>query len=98
MTSILLSTLFYTTLLSTTFVMALMLATHGEGAAAARDEQVWERSVKAPAAVERQRDQRPAQADTQVSEPAAKRAPLDKSGPDAQMIKAGKVRAKTIKA
>ncbi len=99
--SILLSTLFYTTLLSTTFVMPLLLATHANGVATTRDApqaQEWERSVNAPAALEQQRSLRMPQTDVPVSDPAAKQAPADKSGPDAEMIKPGKVREKTIKA
>ena len=89
-TSILLSTLFYTTLWSTTFVMPLVLAARYDAgmATVARDAQVWERSLYAPAKVEPHRDLRLPQTD----------APMDKScGPDAAMIKPGKARAKTIK-
>lgn len=89
-TSILLSTLFYTTLLSTVFVVPLVLVARDDAGIAtmARDAQVWERSLYAPAKVEPHRDLRLPQTD----------APIDKSGgPDEAMIKSGKARAKTIK-
>lgn len=88
-TSIRLSTLFYTTLLSTMFVMPLVLAArYDAGAATVAQAQVWERSPYAPAKVKPRRDLRLPQTD----------APIDKScGPDAAMIKPGKARAKTIR-
>jgi hypothetical protein len=97
--SMLLSTLFYTTLLSTTLVMPLVLASRDDArlATVARDAQAWERSLDAPAKVEPHRDLRLPQTDAPVSRPAAKDAPIDQSGPDAAMIKPGKARAKTIK-
>ena len=88
--SMLLSTLFYTTLLSTMFVMLLVLAARDDAgmATVARDAQVWDRSLYAPAKVEPHRDLRLPQTD----------APIDKfGGPDAAMIKSGKARAKMIK-
>lgn len=88
--SILLSTFFYTNLLLTMLVMSLVLASRDYAGMAlvARDAQVWERSLYAPAKVEPHRDTRMPQTD----------APIDKfGGPDAAMIKPGKVRAKTIK-
>lgn len=103
--SMLLSTLFYTTLLSTTLVMPLVLASRDDArlATVARDAQVarhaqaWERSLDAPAKVVPHRDLRLPQTDAPVSRPAAKDAPIDQSGPDAAMIKPGRARAKTIK-
>ncbi len=89
-TSIHLSTLFYTTLLSTMFVMPLVLAARYDTgvASVAQGAQVWERSPYAPAKVEPRRDLRGPHTD----------APMDKScGPDAAMIKPGKARAKTIR-
>jgi hypothetical protein len=88
--SILLSTFFYTNLLLTMFVMSLVLAARDDVGMApvARDAQVWERSLYAPAKVEAHRASRLPQTD----------APIDKyGGPDAAMIKPGKARAKTIK-
>jgi hypothetical protein len=90
--------LFYTTLLSTTFVMPLLLATQGDGVAVARDAQVWKRALDAPAALGQQRNLRVPQTDTPVAGPAANKIPVDRSGPDAAMIKPGKIRTKTIKA
>ena len=118
-TSIMLSTLFYTTLLSTTFIMPLVLSSHDDAgvAVAARSsgteatKQVWERSTEATEArameegpldirtkVEMHRALRFPQLDLPGADPAAGQMPVDKSGPDAAMVKPGKLRAKTIKA
>jgi hypothetical protein len=96
--SVLLSTLFYTTVLLTTFVMPLVLAAGDVSGkpAATRDAEVWDRA-DAPAKMEARRDLRLQQTDPPVSGAAAKPAPIDKSGPDATMVKPGKLRAKTIK-
>lgn len=94
-TSIALSILFYTTLLSTTFVMPMVLAARGDAAASSQD---WERAGVTPPAPELRRDRRLPQTDAPLLDPTAKPAPIDRSGPDAAMIKPGKVRAKTIKA
>lgn len=96
--SVVLSTLFYTTLLSTTLVMPLVLAAGGVAGkpTATRDAEIWDRA-DVPAKVEARRDLRLLQADPPVSGAAAKPAPIDQSGPDAKMIKPGKLRAKTIK-
>ena len=88
--SVHLSTLFYTTLLSTMFVMPLVLAARYNAGVAtvAQDAQVWERSAYAPAKVAPRRHLRLPQTD----------APIGKScGPDAAMIKPGRARAKTIR-
>ena len=88
--NILLSTFFYTNLLSTMFVMSLVLAARDDAGMApvARDAQVWERSLYAPAKVEPHRDLRPPHTD----------ASIDKfGGPDAAMIKPARARAKTIR-
>jgi hypothetical protein len=94
--SILLSSLFYATLLSTTFVMPLLLA--HDNAIAVGNSQTWDRAPNARAPVKPQRDLLLPQTDVPASGMGAKQAPVDKSGPDAGMIKAGKVRVKTIKA
>lgn len=100
--SVLLSTLFYTTVLLTTFVMPLVLAAGDVSGdvsgkpAATRDAEVWDR-VDTPAKVEARRDLRLPQTDPPVSGAAARPAPIDKSDPDATMVKPGKLRAKTIK-
>jgi hypothetical protein len=96
LSSILLSSLFYATLLSTTFVMPLLLAR--DNAIAVGNSQTWDRAPNAPVPVKPQRDLLLPQTDAPASGVNAKPAPLDKSGPDAGMIKAGKVRVKTIKA
>ena len=108
--SIMLSSLFYTTLLSTTFVLPLVLsARNAAGAATAVDTvQVWKRSTDAcppdegpldtRTKVQMHRDLRSPQSDVPDSGAATRHAPMDISGPDAAMIKPGKVRAKTIKA
>lgn len=103
--SILLSTLFYTSLLSTMFVMPLVMAARNDAGTAAadpitveRDAGTWDRTPQAPAKLEPNREVRPPHGDASVAEPAAKQAPIDKSGPDAAIIKPGKVRAKTIRA
>jgi hypothetical protein len=88
--SILLSTFFYTNVLATMFVMSLVLVARDDAGMApvARDAQVWERSLYAPAKVEPHRDSRPPHTN----------APIDKfGGPDAAMIKPARARAKTIK-
>jgi hypothetical protein len=69
-------------------VMPLVLATRHDTIVAAR---------AAPAQVETQRDRRLPQTDAPVTGPAARQAPIDRSGPDAAMIKPVKARAKTIK-
>lgn len=87
---ILLSTLFSTALSSAVLLMPLVLAARDEArmAVAARQAQVWEGSRHAPSKQQQRRDPGPPQA----------YAPIEKSGgPDAQMIKPGKARAKTIK-
>lgn len=97
-TSILLSTLFYTTLLSTTFVLPLVFARDDAGMATmARDAQVWDRSLDTREMVQLHRDLRFPQTDATVSGPAARLAPIDKTGPDAAIIKPGRARTKTIK-
>jgi hypothetical protein len=108
-----LSTLFYTTLLSTAFVLPLVLSARNDaGAATAVDTgQVWERSTDAcppdeglldtRTKVQMHRDLRWPHSgvrDFPASEAAARHAPMDISSPDAAMIRPGKVRAKTIKA
>jgi len=103
--SILLSTLFYTSLLSTMFVMPLVVAARYDDAGTAavdrttvdRDAGAWDRVPEAPAKLEPNRDVRRPHGDASVAEPAAKQAPIDKSDPDAGMIKPGKVRAKAIR-
>jgi hypothetical protein len=95
--SILLSSLFYTTLLSTTFVMPLVLARDNAVATTIAKAQAWERAANAPAQIQPPRDLRLPQTDAPALGMSAKQAPIDKSGPDAAMIKAGKVRARTIK-
>jgi len=95
--SILLSSLFYTTLLSTTFVMPLVLARDDAIATSLANAQVWERAANVPAKSRPQRDLRLPQTDAPAAGMSAKQAPIDKSGPDAAMIKAGKVRTRTIK-
>jgi hypothetical protein len=87
-TRILTVTLFHTTLLSTMLVLPLVLATRYDARLAARDAQ---------AKVEVQRDRRLPQTDAPVTGPAARQAPIDRSGPDAAMIRPVKARAKTIK-
>jgi hypothetical protein len=94
--SILLSSLFYATLLSTTFVMPLLLAR--DNASAVGNSQAWDRAPNVRAPVKSQRDLILPQADAPALGVGAKQTPIDKSGPDAGMIKAGKVRVKTIKA
>jgi hypothetical protein len=98
--SILLTSLFYTTLLSTTFVMPLLLARDNAIAVGntQTNTQTWDRAPNARAPVKPQRDLLLPQSDVPASGAGAKQAPIDKSGPDAGMIKAGKVRVKTIKA
>jgi len=131
-TSIMLSAVFYTTLLATTFVMPLVLATTGDAgvASAARESrmnagaastpqlpqgqaaQVWERTPQVRAADSTQAravEEGPLDIQTmvemhralrfpQLDNPGAGQAAGDRSGPDAAMVKSGKVRAKTIKA
>ncbi len=110
-TSIMLSSLFYTTLLSTTFVLPLVLSARNDaGAAVAVDTvQVWVRSTDAcppgdeglldtQTKVQMHRDLRSPQSSVPASGADARHTPMDISGPDAAMIKPGKVRAKTIKA
>lgn len=94
----LLSILFYTNLLSTTLVMPLVMAARDDSRLATvnRDVQVWERPMHAPATVKPPRDYRLPPTDAPVSVPAARQGP-EHSGPDAAMIKAGRVREKTIK-
>jgi len=92
-TSIMLSSLFYTTLLSTTFVLPLVLSARNDaGAAVAVDTvQVWVRSTDAcPPGDEGLLDTQ-----TKVQMHRDLRSPQS-SVP--AMIKPGKVRAKTIKA
>ena len=126
MTRIMLSSLFYTTLLGTAILMPLFLATSGDAAVAvragnvkmdaslqaktdaqAKDEpKVWERSAPARAMedgpldirtmVEMHRALRFPQ--MQMDIPRAGQAMTEKSGPDAAIVRPGKVRAKTIKA
>ena len=89
-TSMHLSTLLFATMLSTLFVMPLVLAARYDAGVAtvAAGAQVWERSPYAPAKVAPPRDLRLPHTD----------APNGKScGPDAAMIKPGKARAKTIR-
>lgn len=123
-TRIMLSSLFYTTLLGTTIVMPLFLATTGDAAVAVRagnakadasvqaktdaqaetESQVWERSAPARAMEEGPLDIRTmvemhrALRFPQMDIPRAGQAMTDKSGPDAAMVRPGKVRAKAIKA
>jgi hypothetical protein len=131
-TSIMLSALFYTTLLATTFVMPLILATTGDAglASAARESrmnagaapsarlpqvqapQVWDRTPQvrpADSTQARAVEEGPLDIGTmvemhralrfpQLDVPGAGQAAADKTGPDAAMVKSGKVRAKTIKA
>jgi hypothetical protein len=107
-----LSALFYTTLLSTTFVLPLVLSARNDAGAATAvgTTQVWERSTDAcppdeglldtRTKVQMHRDLRWPQSvpdDVPASGSAARQAPMDISGPDTVMIKPGKVRAKTIK-
>ena len=86
-----LSTFICTTLLSTMFVIPLVLAARydaGRATVVRVIAQVWERAPYAPAKAEPRRDLRLPQTV----------APIDKScGPDAVMIKPGKARAKTIR-
>jgi len=123
-TRIMLSSLFYTTLLGTTIVMPLFLATTGDAAVAVRagnakadasfqaktdalaeaESQVWERSAPARAMEEGPLDIRTmvemhrALRFPQMDIPRAGQAMIDKSGPDAAMVRPGKARAKAIKA
>jgi hypothetical protein len=96
LSSILLSSLFYTTLLSTTFVLPLVMA-RDNGFGTAGNAQAWERVPNAPAQAQPHRDLRLPQTDVPLSGMGSRQAPVDKSGPDAGMIKAGKVRTKTLK-
>jgi hypothetical protein len=98
--SILLFSLFYTTLLSTMVVIPLLLASRYDAGMATvdRDTQVWERSLDVPANVKPHGELRLPQSDVSVSGPAVRHAPIDKSGPDAAMIKPGKARAEEIRA
>jgi hypothetical protein len=97
--SMLLSTLFYTTLLSMMFAVPLVLAVryHAGMATVDQDARMWERPPYAPARVGPHHDLLLPQSDASVSGPAAKQAPMDQSGPDAAMIRPGRARAKTIK-
>jgi len=131
-TSIMLSAMFYTTLVATTFVMPLVLATTGDAgmASAARENrmnagaassprlpqvqasQEWERTPRVrpsdstqaraveegPLDIRTKLEMHRALRFPQLDLPGAGQAGADKSGPDAAMVKSGKVRAKTIKA
>jgi len=109
LTSIIVSTLFYTTCLSTTLVVPLVLAARGDAGAAPAIEttRTWERSAAAAspdddsmdtqAKLQMHRDLRLPQTDVPFSGSATRHEPMDISGPDAAMIKPGKVRAKTIR-
>ena len=84
------STLFYTTLLSTTFVMPLVLAVRGDATTATvhRNVRASERPLDAPSTMK-------SRGELCLPQTVA---PIDKScGPDAVMIKPGKARAKTIR-
>ena len=94
--NILLSALFYTTLLSTLFVMPLVLAAR-EDAGRTAEFQAWERALDAHARAEQRGSIRLPQTDLPMPGAASRRAPIGKSGPDAAMIKPVKARAKTIK-
>jgi hypothetical protein len=84
-----LSTLLCTLSLSTMFVMPLVPAARYDAgrATVVRVAQVWERTPYSPTKVEPRRELRLPHSE----------APIDQSGPDAAMIKPGRVRAKTIK-
>ena len=120
---ILLSTLFYATLMTTATGVPLLLASHDgialsalitDAAAApskpeiavvpheasldAAQAQIWDR---VPGAIDTGRttaERRAARGEVPaVQQPDARRPRLEKSGPDAEMIRTGKVRTKTIK-
>ena len=97
--SILLFALFYTTLLSTMVVIPLVLASHytARMATVHREAPVWERFLDAPSKVDPRRESHLPQSIESVPGPVAKQGPIDKSVPDAAMIRPGKLRAKTIR-
>jgi len=95
---ILLSTMFYTTLLSTTLVMPLVFARDDAGLATiARNAQVWDRDLETQELVQLHRDLRIPQSDVVISGPAPRLAPTDKAGADTAMTRPGHVHRKTIK-
>ena len=102
--SVLLSIWFYATLMSTMFVMPLVLSLKDapgvtvQAPPALRDARLWERFLDGPEAGGAHRDLRLPQTDAPILGPAPGATPIDRSGPDAGMIKSGKVRVKTIKA
>jgi hypothetical protein len=97
--SMVLSSLFYISLLSTMFVVPLVLAARSDVSfeqAVARDS--WDRTTDSPACDGARRDLSLPLADAPGPVPGEKQIPGANPGPDAAMIKQGKSRAKTIKA
>lgn len=98
--SMLLSMLFYTTLLSTMFVMPLILAGRDDpGVTLATGDAPggWMRSPETQPKAEPEPAWHLPRSDVPFSEPAANQAPLDPLWQDKAMIRPVKKRAKTIK-
>lgn len=120
---ILLSTLFYGTLMTTATGVPLLLASHdgialsalitdaaaapskpeiaavpGAASVDAAQAQIWDRVPGAVDSGKPNVERRAARGEVPaVQQPDARRPRLEKSGPDAEMIRTGKVRTKTIK-
>ncbi|HVY06601.1 MAG TPA: hypothetical protein VHB46_11555 [Burkholderiales bacterium] len=114
--SILLSTLFYSIVLTTAFMMPVVLASHTnvgfssvvtDANAAADNQMIWDRGAAGNGAGLPQNavpaNKKEVTRDTRMpgtgarSDSQARPAPVDRSGPDSEMIRAGKTRVKTIK-
>ncbi len=98
--SMLVSMLFYTSLLSAMFVMPLILAGRNDAGVPVEtgDAPVWTRSLDTQSKVDPDPAWRLPQSDgSHHSGPPAIEAPVDTWGPDITMIRPVKKRAKTIK-
>ena len=97
--SMLVSMLFYTSLLSAMFVMPLILAGRNDAGVPVEtgDAPVWTRSLETQSMNEPGPAGRLPQSDGSRSGPPAIEAPVDTWGPDITMIRPVKKRAKTIK-
>ena len=95
---ILLSTLFYTTLLSTTLFMPLVVARDDAGIAAmARNAPAWDRDLETQELVRLHRDLRIPKPDVVISGSTPGLAPIHKTGPDAAITRPAHVHRKAIK-